>query len=140
MLTETLEIRPKNAAKLERLRELLQRDLRLLERILLQLRGSAGDETRKGRTTPFDFYARVVVSPNRKSLRSIRGKTGTVLGRAPGQGHWIYTVFIDDQDECWSLAHNELKPSAKSAPKGSADQVRRLRVRVDKHGRGRLTK
>jgi len=140
MLTETLEIKPKNAAKLDRLRKLLQRDLKLVEQMLLQLRGSAGDETRKRRTTPFDFNARVVVSPNRKTLRSIRGKTGTVLGRAPGQGNWIYTVFIDDRNECWSLAHNELKPSAKPAPKMSADPVRHLRVRVDKQGRGRLTK
>ena len=140
MLTETLESRPKNAAKLVRLRELLQRDLKLVEQMLLQLGVSAGDETRKGSTTPFDFHARVVVSPKRKSLRSIRGKTGTVLGRAPGQGNWIYTVFIDDQNECWSLAHNELKPSAKSAHKVSVDRVRHIRVKVDKQGRGHLTK
>jgi hypothetical protein len=87
---------------------------------------------------PFDFYSRVQVISKKSASKKVRGKHGTILGRAPGRNHWIYTVFIDDENETWSLSGQELRligdhaaPSAKPS---------RTRIKVDSHGRGYLAR
>jgi hypothetical protein len=86
-------------------------------------------------TTPHNFHQRVQVVSRSPSLKSIHGKLGTILGRAPAQGHWTYTVWIDDEGVSWSLAHHQLKP-ANQPPGSPPAHVKHLRVKVDSRGRG----
>jgi len=134
MTTETLEIKADDAAELARVRKAIGRELdrRGISHRWRKSTGEAADETPRA----FDFSARVAVAAPRKAARAVRGKLGTILGRAPGPDGWTYTVFIDDQEECWSLAHAELKLISPPPAKPSAGTAGHIRVKVDNKGRG----
>jgi hypothetical protein len=135
MPTETLEI-----SDTSEIRELLSLALRKLNSLDRKLQHPAGSERRGSARSvkPYDFFVRVQVEPTSKSLETLRGKVGTVRGRARGRQGWTYAVFIDDLQECWSVHHHELKLLGKQEPKASNGHTAPIRVRVDSKGRGHI--
>ena len=83
------------------------------------------------------FNARVKIVSRRPLLKSIRGKEGTVLGRAMQKNTCISYAILVDKDDCWSVLPSDIKATGEIAP---TPKVKHVRILVDKAFRGRVAK
>lgn len=87
----------------------------------------------------FDFYEVVKINSKNSALGKINGKEGVVLGMAQDDGNWSYAVSVENKG--WSTLEEDLLPTGKFAKRSdfySDDETSRIKVVVDKNGKGRI--
>jgi hypothetical protein len=90
-------------------------------------------------TARYEYYEKLLIKSLDPKCSSLNGRLCAVVGRSCGsEGVWYYLVHVYDLHRSWTFSEGELAATGEFDRRETFYDGSRIRVKVDKDGRGRI--